>query len=90
MNKNYDAGLFNGSADSCQSGEIACSPEGEFAVCNEGSWSMIQCDNGSTCYAYTSGGLLEVGCNYENQKFSFTKRDYVFGGIFKRGFVFGQ
>ncbi|GME85364.1 unnamed protein product [Ambrosiozyma monospora] len=38
LNKNYDAGLYNGSEDSCESGEVSCSPEGDFAVCNHGTW----------------------------------------------------
>ncbi|GMF00758.1 unnamed protein product [Ambrosiozyma monospora] len=85
LNKNYGAGLYNGSADSCEAGEISCSPEGDFAICNQGSWVKMPCGDGSTCYAYTSGGSVESSCNYESQKSSFTKRDSALGGFFKRG-----
>ncbi|GME75635.1 unnamed protein product [Ambrosiozyma monospora] len=87
LNKNYAAGLYNGSAESCKEGEISCSSDGQFAICSQGAWSKSQCGEGSTCFAYTSGSSVEVTCNYETQKSSFTKRESIFGGFFKRSNV---
>ncbi|KAG7766667.1 hypothetical protein KL946_001855 [Ogataea haglerorum] len=84
LNANFANGLFNGSPDSCSTeGEIACSPDGSFAICNFGKWVKMQCAAGTTCYAYVQNSDVDVGCNYEAQKNSFTKRD-GFMDIFKR------
>ncbi|GME71704.1 unnamed protein product [Ambrosiozyma monospora] len=90
LNKNYAAGLYNGSAESCKEGETSCSPDGQFAVCSQGTWSKIQCGGGNTCFAYTSGNSVQVACNYETQKSSFTKRDSIFGDLFKRSNILGH
>ncbi|ESX02076.1 hypothetical protein KL918_003619 [Ogataea parapolymorpha] len=84
LNANFASGLFNGSPDSCSTeGEIACSSDGSFAICNFGKWVKMQCAAGTTCYAYVQNSDVDVGCNYEAQKNSFTKRD-GFMDIFKR------
>ncbi|KAG7926728.1 hypothetical protein KL925_003013 [Ogataea polymorpha] len=84
LNTNFASGLFNGSPDSCSTeGEIACSSDGSFAICNFGKWVKMKCAAGTTCYAYVQNSDVDVGCNYEAQKNSFTKRD-GFMDIFKR------
>ncbi|KAH3662635.1 hypothetical protein OGAPHI_005887 [Ogataea philodendri] len=84
LNKNFDSGLYTGSADSCSiEGETACSSDGSFAICNFGKWVKMQCAAGTTCFAYVQNSDVDIGCNYQSQKSSFTKRDGYLD-IFKR------
>ncbi|GME72471.1 unnamed protein product [[Candida] boidinii] len=80
LNTNFANNLFSsGSADSCNTeGEISCSGDGSFAICNFGKWVKMQCAAGTTCYAYTQNDQVDIGCNYSDQKSSFTKRNNYF------------
>ncbi|OWB73040.1 hypothetical protein B5S31_g2772 [[Candida] boidinii] len=80
LNTNFANNLFSsGSADSCNTeGEISCSGDGSFAICNFGKWVKMQCAAGTTCYAYTQNDQVDIGCNYIDQKSSFTKRNNYF------------
>ncbi|CDK29040.1 unnamed protein product [Kuraishia capsulata CBS 1993] len=83
LNENFDAGLFLGSADSCTTeGDLACTADGNFAICNFGKWVVMGCPVTTSCYAYTQGSEVDIGCNYANQKNSFVKRSSIFD-IFK-------
>ncbi|OWB78738.1 hypothetical protein B5S32_g2938 [[Candida] boidinii] len=80
LNTNFANNLFSsGSANSCNTeGEISCSGDGSFAICNFGKWVKMQCAAGTTCYAYTQNDQVDIGCNYIDQKSSFTKRNNYF------------
>lgn len=60
MNNNFDNGFYLGSADSCNDGEIACTPDHEFAVCDYGKWVVTECAAGTSCYAFNFHGVEEV------------------------------
>lgn len=86
LNKQFSEGLYLGSADSCTDGEIACSEDGSFAICNFGSWVNMVCSSGTTCYAYNYGDSVDVGCNYISSKSSYEKRDGYISKLFRRHF----
>lgn len=67
LNAQYSAGDYNGKS-SCSTGDIACSADGEFAICNFGSWVHMACAAGTTCYAYDTGNSVTTGCNYSSSK----------------------
>jgi len=74
LNQSYKSGQYNGEPTSCTNGAIACSANGDYAVCNWGTWETSGCASGTTCFAYTKGDTVLTGCNYESQKSQFMKR----------------
>lgn len=70
LNAQYAAGQLNGK-DFCTEGEIACSGNGGYAVCNFGSWVFMQCAAGTTCYAFDSLGVVYTQCNFSTLKPNF-------------------
>lgn len=70
LNALYSAGKYNGE-ETCTSGDIACSANGEFAICNFGSWVNMACASGTTCFASESSDTLTIGCNFISQKENF-------------------
>ena len=70
MNSQYATGQYNGK-DTCTDGELACSSDGSFAMCNFGSWVSIPCAAGTTCYAYDFDNTVLTQCNYIEQKAQF-------------------
>lgn len=83
LNSNFANGKYLGN-DVCTEGEIACSSEGHFAICNFGNWVQMPCAAGTTCYAYNYGDQVDVGCDYTDSKSKYQKRDSIFSSIFKR------
>lgn len=67
MNAKYMAGQFNGKP-TCTDGELACSADGEFAICNFGKWVTMQCAAGTTCFAYDSGNTVLTQCGFTSEK----------------------
>lgn len=63
LNAQYAAGKLNGKS-TCTEGEIACSADGKFAVCNHSAWVYMECASGTTCYAYDSGDSVYTQCNF--------------------------
>ncbi|CAI4644275.1 CQS_1a_G0036650.mRNA.1.CDS.1 [Saccharomyces cerevisiae] len=63
LNAQYAAGKLNGKS-TCTEGEIACSADGKFAVCDHSAWVYMECASGTTCYAYDSGDSLYTQCNF--------------------------
>ncbi|AJV54865.1 ALS_1a_G0038490.mRNA.1.CDS.1 [Saccharomyces cerevisiae] len=63
LNAQYAAGKLNGKS-TCTEGEIACSADGKFAVCNHSAWVFMECASGTTCYAYDSGDSVYTQCNF--------------------------
>lgn len=70
LNALYAEGKFNG-AETCTEGDIACSADGEFAICNFGTWITMACASGTTCFASDSSEILTIGCNFASQKENF-------------------
>ncbi|KAG0659775.1 Chitinase 1 [Maudiozyma exigua] len=70
LNAQYEAGQYNGK-DTCTDGELACSSDGLFAMCNFGSWVSMPCAAGTTCYAYDYDNTVLTQCNYIEQKAQF-------------------
>ena len=70
LNTQYAAGQYNGK-DTCTDGELACSSDGSFAMCNFGSWVSMPCAAGTTCYAYDYDNTVLTQCNYIEQKAQF-------------------
>lgn len=70
LNGMYSSGKYNGQ-ETCNNGDIACSSNGEFAVCNFGSWVAMACASGTTCFAYDSGESVSTGCNFSSLKESY-------------------
>lgn len=63
LNAQYAAGKLNGKS-TCTEGEIACSADGKFAVCDHSAWVYMECASGTTCYAYDSGDSVYTQCNF--------------------------
>lgn len=63
LNAQYAAGKLNGKS-TCTEGEIACSADGKFAVCDHSAWVYMGCASGTTCYAYDSGDSVYTQCNF--------------------------
>ncbi|CAI4653618.1 BBL_G0037250.mRNA.1.CDS.1 [Saccharomyces cerevisiae] len=63
LNAQYAAGKLNGKS-TCTEGEIACSADGKFAVCDHSGWVYMECASGTTCYAYDSGDSVYTQCNF--------------------------
>lgn len=63
MNAQYAAGQFNGKS-TCTDGELACSADGQFAMCNFGKWVTMPCAAGTTCFAYDSGNTVLTQCGF--------------------------
>lgn len=80
MNHNFGQGLFLGSATSCNAGDYACTSDGQLAQCNFGEWVTFQCAAGTTCYAYSSGDYVSIGCNFSNELSQYTKRQEAASG----------
>lgn len=70
LNKLYSEGKYNGES-TCTDGELACSSDGRFAVCNFGSWVTMECASGTTCYAYDQDGQVFTQCGFTNLKQNF-------------------
>lgn len=88
MNSNFNAGLYLGSADSCPNeGALACSANGEFAICNFGKWVIMPCSSGTSCFAYNFGDQVDVGCDYSSNKSKFEKRDGGLLNLIKRNVI---
>lgn len=81
LNSNFASGFYLGSSSECTEGTYACSEDGKFALCNFGKWVTMECASGTTCYAYTVGDDVDVGCDYTNSKQNFVKRDGMMGMI---------
>ncbi|CAR28130.1 hypothetical protein ZYGR_0N06210 [Zygosaccharomyces rouxii] len=66
LNQKY----FNGYTDQgqCNSGDIACTQNGNFAICDNGSWVETECASGTTCFAYDSDDSVYAGCNFQSLK----------------------
>ncbi|KAL3241111.1 chitinase RNJ42_03203 [Nakaseomyces bracarensis] len=71
LNAQYAAGQFKGSATSCTDGDLACSADGQFAICNFGKWVTMPCAAGTTCFAYDSGNTVLTQCGFSYDKSSF-------------------
>ncbi|QLL35025.1 hypothetical protein HG536_0H04010 [Torulaspora globosa] len=67
LNALYASGKYNGE-ETCTNGDIACSANGEFAICNFGTWVNMVCASGTTCFASESSDILTIGCNFASQK----------------------
>ncbi|QHS74999.1 chitinase [Saccharomyces paradoxus] len=63
LNAQYAAGQLNGKS-TCSEGEIACSSDGKFAICDHNAWVYMECASGTTCYAYDSGDSVYTQCNF--------------------------
>lgn len=63
LNAQYAAGKLNGKS-TCTEGEIACSADGKFAVCDHSAWVYMECASGTTCYAYDFGDSVYTQCNF--------------------------
>ncbi|AJV66024.1 BMC_2a_G0039110.mRNA.1.CDS.1 [Saccharomyces cerevisiae] len=63
LNAQYAAGKLNGKS-TCTEGEIACSADGKFAICDHSAWVYMECASGTTCYAYDSGDSVYTQCNF--------------------------
>ncbi|QID86848.1 Endochitinase 1 [Saccharomyces pastorianus] len=63
LNAQYAAGQLNGKS-TCTEGEIACSADGEYAVCDHSAWVYMECASGTTCYAFDSGDSVYTQCNF--------------------------
>ncbi|CAB4255858.1 similar to Saccharomyces cerevisiae YLR286C CTS1 Endochitinase, required for cell separation after mitosis [Maudiozyma barnettii] len=70
LNTQYAAGQYNGQA-TCTDGELACSADGSFAMCNFGSWVSMPCAAGTTCYAYDYDNTVLTQCGFTEQKAQF-------------------
>ncbi|SMN21258.1 similar to Saccharomyces cerevisiae YLR286C CTS1 Endochitinase, required for cell separation after mitosis [Maudiozyma saulgeensis] len=70
LNAQYAAGQYNGQS-TCTDGELACSADGSFAMCNFGSWVSIPCAAGTTCYAYDYDNTVLTQCGFTDQKVQF-------------------
>ncbi|AQZ12589.1 CTS1 (YLR286C) [Zygosaccharomyces parabailii] len=66
LNDKYAAGMTNEA--SCTSGDIACSGSGSIAICDQGSWVVMSCAAGTTCYAYDYNDTVFTGCNFISLK----------------------
>ncbi|CAI4046672.1 chitinase SKDI_12G3180 [Saccharomyces kudriavzevii IFO 1802] len=71
LNAQYSAGQLNGKS-TCSEGEIACSADGKFAICDHSTWIYMECASGTTCYAYDSGDSVYTQCN-----FSYLESNYI-------------
>ena len=70
LNELYAKGKYNGES-TCIDGELACSSDGKFAICNFGSWTTMECASGTTCYAYDQGGQIFTQCGFSDLKQNF-------------------
>lgn len=70
LNQLYSQGKFNGQ-DKCTDGQIACSSNGDIAICNFGSWVTLECADGTTCYAFDQDGQIFTQCGFNNLKSNF-------------------
>lgn len=70
LNKLYSEGKYNGES-TCTDGELACSSDGSFGICNFGSWITMECASGTTCYAYDQDGQVFTQCGFTNLKQNF-------------------
>ncbi|KAG5356168.1 Endochitinase [Yarrowia sp. B02] len=63
-------------ADSgCTEGEVGCSPQGEFIMCNFNKWVHFACPPTTTCFATAQGKNAVVGCNFIDAPIPLLKRD---------------
>lgn len=69
LNQKYSNGYTD--QDQCNSGEIACTPDGSLATCDSGSWVKTQCASGTTCFAYDFNNSVYSGCYLQNLKSNF-------------------
>ncbi|CCF60363.1 hypothetical protein KAFR_0J02990 [Kazachstania africana CBS 2517] len=67
LNDLYSQGLYNGQS-TCSTGQTACDSAGNYAVCENGSWTSTSCAAGTTCFAYAYNNQVLTGCNWPNQK----------------------
>lgn len=70
LNQLYSEGKFNGESK-CTDGAVACSSDGELAICNFGSWTTVGCASGTICYAYDQGGHVFTQCGSADLKQNF-------------------
>lgn len=70
LNQLYAEGKYNGKA-TCTDGEMSCSEDGKFAICNFGEWVIMGCASGTTCYSYDQDGQLFTQCGYPDLKNNF-------------------
>lgn len=70
LNHQYSEGKMNGKS-TCFDGEISCSEDGKFAICNYGSWVYTECAAGTTCYSYDFNDTVFTGCNFSYLKSNF-------------------
>lgn len=70
LNQLYAEGKFNGKSK-CTDGEMSCSQDGKFAICNFGEWVIMGCASGTTCYSYDQDGQLFTQCGYPDLKNNF-------------------
>lgn len=70
LNHQYSEGKMNGKS-TCFDGEISCSEDGKFAICNYGSWVYTECATGTTCYSYDFNDTVFTGCNFSYLKSNF-------------------
>lgn len=70
LNQYYSESKFNGKSF-CTDGELACTADGQFSVCNFGSWVSRPCAEGTTCYAYDSDDAVITQCSFNELKANF-------------------
>ncbi|GAV54123.1 hypothetical protein ZYGR_0AK06250 [Zygosaccharomyces rouxii] len=69
LNQKYFSGYTN--QGQCNSGEVACTQDGSFAICDNGSWVETPCASGTTCFAYEFNNSVLSGCYFQNLKSNF-------------------
>lgn len=69
LNQKYSNGYTK--QDQCNSGEIACTQDGSFAICDNGAWVSTPCASGTSCFAYDFNNSVFSGCYFQDLKSNF-------------------